>query len=64
MSNPSRLLVMCYFIRTVKKSVQQLQSHLEIRQSCIISQHLAILRRGKLVSTRRQGQCVYYFAVQ
>ncbi|MEE9319616.1 MAG: metalloregulator ArsR/SmtB family transcription factor [Granulosicoccus sp.] len=59
MSNPSRLLVLCYLCGDGEKSVQQMQMQLGIGQSAL-SQHLAILRREKLVNTRRQAQTIYY----
>ncbi len=58
MSNPSRLLALCYLCEG-DKTVQQLQGHLNIGQSAL-SQHLAVLRRENLVSTRREGQNVHY----
>lgn len=58
MSNPSRLLALCYLCEG-DKTVQQLQAHVGIRQSAL-SQHLAILRSEKLVSTRKEGQNVHY----
>lgn len=61
MSNPTRLLTLCYLCEG-EKTVQQLQDHLGSRQSAL-SQHLAILRRENLVETRREGQNVHYSLV-
>lgn len=58
MSNSTRLLVLCYLCEG-PKTVQELQVQLDIRQSAL-SQHLAVLRREKLVTTRKEGQSVHY----
>ena len=58
LANEHRLLVLCQLI-TGEKTVQELEELVGIRQSAL-SQHLAILRREKLVKTRRQAQFIYY----
>jgi len=58
MSNASRLLILCH-LADGEKSVGELQSHLELSQSAL-SQHLAILRRDGIVSTRRSSQTIFY----
>lgn len=58
MSNEWRLLILCH-LSTGEQNVRQLEKLLGISQSSL-SQHLAILRRERLVSTRRNAQCVYY----
>jgi DNA-binding transcriptional ArsR family regulator len=58
MANEWRLLVLCNLAEG-EKSVSELQRLLPLSQSAL-SQHLAILRREKLVSTRKSAQSVYY----
>jgi len=42
-----------------EKSVSELEEILEIKQPTL-SQQLTVLRNAKLVSTRREGKCIYY----
>ncbi|NNJ72333.1 MAG: helix-turn-helix transcriptional regulator, partial [Enterobacterales bacterium] len=42
-----------------EQSVSDLEAHLGLSQSAL-SQHLAVLRREKLVATRRSAQSIYY----
>jgi len=58
LSNPKRLLILCY-LSDGELSVQQLQVATELGQSTV-SQQLAIMRGEKLVSARREAQSVYY----
>ncbi len=58
MSNEWRLLILCY-LATEERSVGELEVLLGLGQSAL-SQHLAVLRREKLVRTRRSAQSVYY----
>jgi len=58
LANPHRLLILCA-LATGEKSVGQLVQALDIRSSTA-SQHLAILRRERIVSTRREGQTIWY----
>jgi DNA-binding transcriptional ArsR family regulator len=58
MANPSRLLILCHLAEE-EKSVGELVKAVGTSQSGL-SQHLAILRREHLVSTRRAGQTIYY----
>ena len=58
MANENRLLILCQLVEG-EKSVGELQSHLPLSQSAL-SQHLAILRRERLVKTRRSAQSIYY----
>jgi DNA-binding transcriptional ArsR family regulator len=58
MSNESRLLILCNLAED-EKSVGELQSLVDLSQSAL-SQHLAVLRRDGLVSTRRTAQSIYY----
>lgn len=58
MGNPHRLYVLHQLING-EKSVGELEKLLGLSQSAL-SQHLARLRWGKLVKTRRQAQTIYY----
>ena len=58
MANEWRLLVLCNLAEG-EKSVSELQKVLPLSQSAL-SQHLAILRREKVVKTRKSAQSVYY----
>lgn len=58
MANPTRLLVLCA-LGDKELSVGALQDRLGISQSAL-SQHLAKLRAGGVVSTRREAQTIYY----
>ena len=56
--NENRLLVLCALAEG-ERSVGELQQQLDLSQSAL-SQHLAVLRREGLVSTRREAQSIYY----
>ena len=58
MSNESRLLILCNLAEG-EKSVGELQNLVDLSQSAL-SQHLAVLRRDGLVSTRRNAQSIFY----
>lgn len=58
MANPSRLQILCFLIEG-EKPVQEIEKQVGLRQSAL-SQHLAVLRRERLVKTRRQAQFIYY----
>ena len=58
LGNKSRLMIMCQLFDG-EKSVGQLAELLQARESTI-SQHLALLRKDRLVTTRRQAQTIYY----
>jgi DNA-binding transcriptional ArsR family regulator len=58
MSNQARLMILCNLVEG-ERSVSELEQLLKLSQSAI-SQHLAILRRERIVATRRQGQNIYY----
>ena len=53
-----RLLVLCNLVQG-ERSVGELQRIIGLSQSAL-SQHLAVLRRMKLVATRRESQTIYY----
>ncbi len=58
LSNPSRLLVLCALV-TREHTVGELEQLTGLSQSAI-SQHLARLRDGGLVETRREAQRIFY----
>lgn len=58
MSNESRLLILCNLAEG-EKSVGELQNLVDLSQSAL-SQHLAVLRRDDLVTTRRSAQSIFY----
>jgi ArsR family transcriptional regulator, virulence genes transcriptional regulator len=58
MSNERRLMILCHLLGG-EKSVGELEQLVGLRQSPL-SQHLALLRREKLVATRREAQTIYY----
>jgi DNA-binding transcriptional ArsR family regulator len=58
MSNRHRLLVLCQLIGG-EKSVGQLADFLGVRDSTA-SQHLALLRRDRIIASRRDGQTIWY----
>ena len=58
MSNPARLMVLCQLAQG-EKSVGELEGAVDLSQSGL-SQHLALLRRERIVATRRSGQTIFY----
>lgn len=58
LGNPSRLMILCLLGRG-ELSVGQINESVPLAQSAL-SQHLAVLRRDGLVSTRRASQTIYY----
>lgn len=58
MSNERRLLILCHLSRG-ERSVGELGELVGVSQSAL-SQHLAKLRRDRLVRTRREAQTIYY----
>jgi len=58
MSNPSRLVILCQLAKG-ERSVGELERAVGLSQSGI-SQHLALLRRESVVSSRRVRQTVLY----
>ncbi len=57
-SNKWRLLVLCQLVKG-EKPVGELEEVIGLSQSAL-SQHLAVLRKHKLVKTRRDAQMIYY----
>lgn len=58
LSNSTRLMIVCRLIEG-EMAVGELADALGIRPSTV-SQHLQVLRLSDLVSTRRDGQTIYY----
>jgi DNA-binding transcriptional ArsR family regulator len=58
LSNQNRLMIMCSLIGS-ELSVSELNERTDLSQSAL-SQHLASLRNAGLVSTRREGQTIFY----
>lgn len=58
MANETRLLILCQLSQG-EMSVGELAREIPLSQSAL-SQHLALLRREKLVRTRRESQFVWY----
>lgn len=58
MANPTRLMVLCQ-IAHGERSVSELEQAVGLSQSAL-SQHLAVLRAKRLVTTRRAGQTILY----
>ncbi len=58
LANENRLLILCH-LQERELSVGEINDCLGLSQSAL-SQHLAILRRDGLVSTRKAAQTVFY----
>ncbi|MBZ5487825.1 winged helix-turn-helix transcriptional regulator [Halomonas aquamarina] len=58
LANEKRLQILC-LLAEKELSVTQINHQLSLSQSAL-SQHLAILRRDALVTTRRESQTIYY----
>ena len=58
LSNERRLMILCLLVEG-EKSVGQLCRQLALHQAAL-SQQLSLLRKDGLVSSRREGQSVYY----
>ena len=58
MGNPRRLEILLYLYNQ-ENSVGELEKKIKLSQSAL-SQHLAVLRKEKIVKTRRKAQTIYY----
>ena len=58
LSNEKRLLIVCA-LHKGEKSVGELENIVGLSQSAL-SQHLARLRKDRLVKTRREAQTIFY----
>ena len=61
MGNESRLMILCVLLGK-DMSVGELNAVIPLSQSAL-SQHLAVLRKSRLVITRKEAQTVYYSVV-
>jgi len=59
MSNERRLMILCQLAHHGERSVGELAPLVGLGQSAL-SQHLARLRRDRLVTTRREAQTIFY----
>ncbi|MGV3635361.1 MAG: ArsR/SmtB family transcription factor [Pseudorhodoplanes sp.] len=59
LANETRLLILCRLVAEGEMSVNAIVSAAGLGQSAV-SQHLARLRDDNLVTTRRDGQSIYY----
>lgn len=58
LANPHRLMIVCS-LTDGERSVGALAQLLGVRET-LASQHLGLLRRDGVVTTRRDGQTIYY----
>jgi DNA-binding transcriptional ArsR family regulator len=58
LGNRHRLMILCRLVDS-EQSVGELAGFLDLRDSTV-SQHLALLRKDGMVSTRREGQTIWY----
>jgi len=58
LSNERRLMILCQ-LGDGELTVGQIQARLRLSQSAL-SQHLAVLRAEGVVTTRREGQTIFY----
>ena len=58
LANRHRLLILCHLLEG-ERSVGEMVAFLGIRDSAV-SQHLALLRKDGLVTSRREGQTIRY----
>ena len=57
-ANPRRLEIL-FYLRSKELNVGELEQKIGLSQSAL-SQHLAVLRRAHVVTTRRKAQTIYY----
>ncbi|MCB1517227.1 MAG: helix-turn-helix transcriptional regulator [Hyphomicrobiaceae bacterium] len=57
--NERRLVILCQLVSKGEMSVSELTKALSLGQSAL-SQHLAVMREEGIVTTRREGQSIYY----
>jgi len=62
LSNERRLMILCQLIEG-EKSVGEIARSLEMRDAAA-SQQLSLLRKDRLVETRRDGQTIFYSVSQ
>ncbi|MCB9958331.1 MAG: helix-turn-helix transcriptional regulator [Rhodospirillaceae bacterium] len=58
LASPPRLLILCTLLEG-ERSVGDLAARLDMREATV-SQNLTVLRRERIVATRRSAQTIYY----
>lgn len=58
LSHPKRLLILCQLVEE-ERPVGDLAALLKMREAAV-SQQLALLRKDRLVKTRREGRTIFY----
>jgi len=58
LSHPKRLLILCQLVEQ-ERAVGDLAALLGVREAAV-SQQLSLLRKDRLVTTRRDGRTIYY----
>lgn len=58
LASPHRLMVVCVLVEG-ERTVGELNARIALGQSAL-SQHLAVLRRAGVVTTRREGRRIHY----
>ncbi|MBL8538379.1 MAG: helix-turn-helix transcriptional regulator [Hyphomonadaceae bacterium] len=58
LASPHRLMIACRLAEG-EETVGAIAAWLGVRET-VVSQHLAVMRRERLVSPRREGQSIYY----
>lgn len=58
LASPVRLKILCQLVEG-ERAVGEIATALAVRDT-LVSQHLALLRKDRLVKTRRAGQTVFY----
>jgi ArsR family transcriptional regulator, virulence genes transcriptional regulator len=59
LANRRRLVILCYLLERGEMAVNEIARHVDLSQSAL-SQHLALMRDSKIVSTRREGTAIFY----
>jgi DNA-binding transcriptional ArsR family regulator len=59
MANPRRLIILCRLAQAGEMTVARLMEAVGLSQSAL-SQHLALMREGGLLATRKEGLNVHY----
>ncbi len=59
LSNPNRLLILCFLIDQTEMCVSEMAAQINLEQSPL-SQHLKIMRDQGFVTHRKEGLTVYY----
>ena len=59
LANRRRLVILCHLLERGEMAVNEIARHVDLSQSAL-SQHLALMRDCKIVSTRRDGTAIFY----